>query len=269
MSICGTENSKGAKKKMIDINRLANEVDTAAYNARAIEQISAKKSLGVLDAYAVQKASVAKRLDRGEKLVGIKMGFTSRAKMVQMGVDNVIWGHLTDIMSIPDGGEIEYQNYVHPRVEPELAFMLKKPLVGKVTMLEALDAIEAVAPAMEIIDSRYRDFKFSLVDVIADNSSSSSFVVGPWSKSDVELSNLGMLLEVDGRVVEVGSTAAILGDPLRSLVEASRLMGEHDMQLEAGWIVMAGAATAAYPLSPGVHIRAEVEELGRVSFGVN
>ena len=253
---------------MTDINRLAEIVDTAAHKARSIPQISATEELPLVDAYRVQKTSVARRFSRGERLIGIKMGFTSRAKMVQMGVDDLIWGHLTDAMNIPDGGNMIFQNYVHPRVEPELAFILKRPLSGTVNMLQALSAIEAVAPAVEIIDSRYRDFKFSLADVVADNSSSSSLVVGPRHKAGVDLSNLGILLEVNGRTVDVGSTAAILGNPLRSLIEAARLMGENGMRLEAGWTVLAGAATAAYPLAPGMYVRAEIEKLGRVSFSV-
>ena len=253
---------------MIDIDGLAEFVDTAASQAYSIPQISATQQLSLADAYAVQKKSVARRFDRGEILVGIKMGFTSRAKMLQMSVDELIWGHLTDAMNVPDGDIIELNNYVHPRVEPELALVLKKPLTGSVTMLEVQDAIGAVAPAMEIIDSRYRNFKFSLADVIADNSSSSSFVIGPWNESNTDLSNLGMLLEIDNRVVEIGSTSAILGHPLRSLVEAARLMGNHGLRLEADWIVLVGAATAACPLSPGVHVCAEVEKLGKVSFSV-
>lgn len=253
---------------MLDINRLAEIVDSAAHNAYSIAQLSNTDALSLADAYEVQKASVGKRLNRGENLIGIKMGFTSRAKMVQMGVDDMIWGHLTDAMNIPDGRDIALEKYVHPRVEPELGIRLKKPLAGNVSMLEAINAIEAVAPAMEVIDSRYQDFKFSLSDVVADNSSSSGFVVGPWCEDVLDLSNLGMILEVDGRTVEVGSSAAILGSPLRSLVEAARLMGEHGMQLQAGWTVLVGAATAAFPLSSGNHIRAEVEKLGSVSFSV-
>ena len=103
------------------------------------------------------------------------MGFTSRAKMVQMGVDDMIWGRLTNSMLVEDGGEIDISNYVHPRVEPEIAYLLKAPLSGPLSTAEAWNAVEAVAPAMEIIDSRYENFKFTVEDVVADNSSSSGF----------------------------------------------------------------------------------------------
>ena len=121
---------------------------------------------------------------------------------------------------------------------------------------------------MEIIDSRYRDFKFTLSDVVADNSSSSGFVLGPWARADQDLGNLGMVMEVDGRPVQIGSSAAILGHPLRSLVAAARLVARAHGTLEAGWIVLAGAATAAHPLSVGQHVRATVQKLGSVAIHV-
>ena len=205
-----------------------------------------KRQYSLDDAYDIQAASIQRRLDRGEKRNGMKMGFTSRAKMVQMGLNDMIWGRLTDQMMVEDGDTISIKNYVHPRVEPEIAFLLKRPLSYPCTSAEeALSAVDGVATAMEIIDSRYRNFKFSLEDVVADNASSSSFVVGPWCPPDSSLDNLGMVLEFNGRPVQIGSSAAILGHPVRSLVAAARLTAQSNERLEAGWIIMAGGATAA------------------------
>ncbi len=253
---------------MTDIQQLAGTVDSAAREARAIAQLSAQSSFTLDDAYAIQKASIGLRLARGERRVGLKMGFTSRAKALQMGVSDLIWGRLTDRMIIEDGGSIDFARYVHPRVEPEIAFLLKAPLAGVVTPAQALSAVEAIAPAMELIDSRYENFKFSLVDVVADNSSSSGFVVGPWHRPDVDFSNLGMVLSFDGRPVQIGSSAAILGHPLRSLVAAARMAADGGERLEAGWIIMAGGATAAEALRPSLFVEAEVQHLGRVAFSV-
>lgn len=253
---------------MTDIQKLAGTVDEAARTARAIAQLSTESKLSLDEAYAVQKASVGLRLARGERRVGLKMGFTSRAKAVQMGVHDLIWGRLTDRMIIEDGGSIDFASYVHPRVEPEIAFLLKAPLEGIVTPAQALTAVEAIAPAMELIDSRYENFKFSLEDVVADNSSSSGFVVGPWHRPDIDFSNLGMVLSFDGRPVQIGSSAAILGHPLRSLVAAARMAARGGERLEAGWIIMAGGATAAEALRPGLFVEAEVQYLGRVAFSV-
>ncbi len=251
---------------MVDVSALAERLDGAALGPAATPQLV--EPLGLEEAYAVQAALLARRYNRGERRVGIKMGFTSRAKMVQMGIDEMIWGRLTDAMLVEDGGTIAFDRYVHPRVEPEVAFLLKAPLPAKVTAPAALAAVEAVAPALEIIDSRYKDFRFSLTDVVADNSSSSSFVLGPWASPSIDVSNLGMILSIDGSPRQIGSTAAILGHPIRSLVAAARLAAQAGEPLEAGEVVMAGGATAAAALRPGAHVRLEAQKLGRVEFNV-
>ena len=248
------------------IDSLAERVDDAAHKARAIAQFGDQEALTAAEAYAVQAASIARRLARGERRTGMKMGFTSRAKMAQMGLSDLIWGRLTSDMLIEEGSTLDLAKYVHPRVEPELCFLLGKPLEGQVTPMQALAAVEAVAPALELIDSRYLDFKFSLPDVVADNASSSGIVVGCWHRPDVDLSNLGLLMSFDGRAVEVGSTAALLGHPIRSLVAAARLAAEHGERLEAGSLVMAGGATAAAALKPGIAVRCEMQHLGSVGF---
>jgi 2-oxo-3-hexenedioate decarboxylase len=171
-------------------------------------------------------------------------------------------------MLVDDGAAIDFAHYVHPRVEPEIAFLLKHPLAGRVTMPEALGAVEAVCAALEIIDSRYENFKFSLTDVVADNSSASGYVLGPWADPHTDVANLGMVLEIDGRPVQIGSSAAILDHPLRSLVAAARLAAEAGETLEAGWIVMAGGATAAEALAPGSRVRLSVDRLGDTGFTV-
>lgn len=253
---------------MSDLGKMAEIVDDAARLATEIPQLTTLQDLSVDDAYAIQALSLARRYARGERRVGMKMGLTSRAKMAQVGVDEMVWGRLTDAMQVEEGGSITLSRYVHPRVEPEVAFLLKAPLSGRVSMTQAMAAVEAVAPAMEIIDSRYKDFKFVLADVVADNSSSSGFIVGPWCKPDLDVGNLGLVMSVDGRPVQVGSTAAILGHPLRSLVAAARLVAQWGERLEAGWIVLAGGATAAHPLAAGMTVRTEMQSLGSVSFRV-
>ncbi len=253
---------------MKDLAIAAVTVDEAARTATAIPQFGGDSSLSVDEAYAVQALSVGRRLERGEKQVGIKMGLTSRAKMQQVGVDEVIWGRLTDAMRVEEGGTVSMADYVHPRVEPEIAFLMGAPLAGEVTALEAMAAVEAVAPALEIIDSRYENFQFALGDVIADNSSSSSFVVGEWRTPESDIANLGIVLEADGRPVQIGSSAAILGNPVRSLVAAARMVARLGGRLEPGWIVLAGGATAAHPLAAGMVVRSVTQNLGSVGFKV-
>ncbi|MEV4715305.1 fumarylacetoacetate hydrolase family protein [Micromonospora sp. NPDC049374] len=248
-----------------DIAGIAETLGTAADTATATAQLAAETGLDVDAAYAVQTALVQRRLARGERLVGLKMGLTSKAKMAQVGVDEVIWGRLTDVMRVPDGGTVDVAEFIHPRVEPEVAFLLDRlPEAGE-PVGDFTDAVRAVAPAIELIDSRYANFTFSLPDVIADNTSAGAFVIGPWSPVPDGLENLGVLLEIDGRVAQVGSTAAILGDPRRALDEGIRLAGRHGVRLREGWVFLAGAATAAVPLRAGAHVRAVVEKLGTAS----
>jgi len=209
---------------MADLQALAERLDDAQRLARATPQLEDR--ISIAEAYEVQRSLLQRRYARGERRLGIKMGFTSRAKMVQMGVHDMIWGRLTEGMIVEDGGPISMQRYVHPRVEPEIAFLLKAPLCGVVTPLQALSAVEAVAPAMEIIDSRFENFKFSHIDVVADNSSSSGFVTGAWHKPDIDFSNLGLVMSFNGVARQIGTTAAILGHPLRSLVVAARFAPE-------------------------------------------
>jgi len=253
---------------MTNFNEFARIVDEAALAGREIPQLSSQRELTVEEGYAIQALSMARRYARGERRVGVKMGLTSRAKMQQVGVNEVVWGRLTDAMRVEEGGRVSLSRYAHPRVEPELAFLMKAPLSGEVSAVEAMAAVAAVAPAMEIIDSRYKDFKFTLSDVVADNSSSSGFVIGNWVDPGIDFSNLGLVMEVDGRAVQTGSTAAILGHPVRSLVAAARMVARWGERLEPGYIVMAGGATAAHPLAAGMHVRTEFQSLGSISFSV-
>src|SRR5450830_1898049 len=250
------------------IAEYAARLDEAARTAVAINQIDPESNMSLDDAYRIQAASIARRLGRGERQVGMKMGFTSRAKMLQMGIDDLIWGRLTSGMRVEEGSTVKLSDYVHPRVEPEIAFLLKRPLAGDVTASEALAAVEAIAPALEIIDSRYQNFKFSLPDVIADNASSSGFVIGAWNAPNSDIGNLGMVMSFDGKAQHMGSSAAILGNPLRALVAAARLAAQAGEPLQAGAIVMAGAATPAEWLMPGTYVRLDVQHLGSIGFHV-
>ena len=249
---------------MIDVAAAAEVLDLAQREAQPVPQFGEGLDLGT--AYRVQNALIARRVARGERRVGMKLGFTSRAKMIQMGVDDLIWGTLTDAMLVEDGGTLDLARFIHPRVEPEIVFLLGKQLSGSVSLEEAASAIDAVAPAMEIIDSRYANFKFSLADVVADNSSSAGLVIGAWQHGFGALNHMPMRLLFDDAIVQSGSSEAILGNPLEALVEAARLAGQHGAALMPGDIVLAGAATAAEALKPGLHVRVEADGLGSATF---
>lgn len=250
---------------MPPLQPFAQQLDQAALNAQAIAQF-APHSFSLTQAYQIQQLSIQCRQSRGDTITGIKLGFTSRAKMLQMGVDSLIWGWLTRSMVEEEGASLHLPRYIHPRVEPEVCFLTSRSIDRPLTALEAIHYVEAVAPALEIIDSRYQNFKFTLEDVVADNCSSAGLVVGPWSRQFEVLRNAGVSVAFDGRMVLAGSTAAILGHPLRALVQASRLLAAGQHSLPAGSLVMAGAATAAYPLSPNTHVDCSINGLGRVEF---
>ncbi|WP_425826812.1 2-keto-4-pentenoate hydratase [Streptomyces fractus] len=253
----------------VDIETLARDLDDAALGGRTTALPTVSTDLDVPGAYAVQRAAIDRRLARGERLLGLKMGFTSRAKMVQMGVDDVIHGLLTDGMFVEDGGVLDTKSLIHPRIEPEIAFLLGRPLSGRVTPADAARAVAGVAVAYEVLDSRYEAFRFTLPDVIADNASAAAFGTGPWRDPDaLDVGNLGLIVEEDGRPIAVGSSAAILGHPLRSLTAAARLAADAGVELEPGSVVLAGAATAAVPLRPGTHVRITAAGLGRTEVTV-
>lgn len=247
---------------------LAITLDNAAKTAKAVAQISSSQAITLVDAYAIQAISIAQRCERGEKLVGLKLGFTSKAKMEQMGVHDMIWGRLTSDMQFQNGDDLPKSKFIHPRAEPEIAFLIKTDITEELTLETAPDFIEAVAGAIEIIDSRYENFKFSLEDVIADNCSSTGFVIGNWLPTNTNLSNLKIELKVDGETIETGSSDAILGNPWESVVAAARLSLQYKEPLKKGMILLAGAATSAVFVQVGQTVEAEIETLGNVKLQV-
>ncbi len=257
---------------MSDIAELADRLDRARTGRAPIVQLTAGTEVDLESAYLVQREGIALRVGRGERVVGVKLGFTSKAKAEQMGVSDVILGVMTAQTQTEDGGEIDRSRFIHPRVEPEIALLLGADLDPAAPADEQLAAVAQVAPALEIIDSRYRDFRFSLADVVADNTSAAGFVVGEWRDlatvlSDLDLADLEVTLEIDGEVAETGSTGDILGDPLRAVAAVARLASQHGVPVPAGSIILAGAATAAAPLPDraGAQVVATVAGLGSVS----
>jgi 2-oxo-3-hexenedioate decarboxylase len=247
---------------------LAKQVDEAAIQAKPIAQLSLTHEFDLDQAYEIQRLAIQRRLDRGEKLIGLKMGFTSEAKMIQMGVHDMIWGRLTDTMLIENKGIVHLSKYIHPRAEPEICFRICKDMVGEIAFEDLDQYVDGIAAAIEIIDSRFENFKFSLEDVVADNCSSTGLVIGAWQKPTRSVSDLDMTQSFNGEVVASGSSADILGDPWKSLQAATRLAAKYDEPIKAGNVVMAGAATAAVFMKSGTEIEVYVERLGEVGFTI-
>ena len=243
---------------------VAATLDQARLNCRALGPDEFSYELDVHEAYRVQHAGIALRVQRGEVPSGLKMGFTNKAKMRQMGVDSVIAGQLTQSTLVADGGVIDLSDFIHPRIELEVAFRMGADVDFTDPRCDPAEHIEAVAVAMEVIDSRFAGFGFDLGKVVADNTSAAAYIVGPWLAWDHrDLSNLAAELDVNGEPAQVSSTAAILGQPLRALSELRTLAREHGLVLRAGDTVLAGAATEAVPLVAGV-VDGRIAGLGSV-----
>lgn len=254
--------------RTVDPSELARRLDAARRERREVPPLTHDlPELSLPDAYAVQEEGLRLRQAQGERVVGLKMGLTSEAKRRQMNLDSPVYGVLTDRMHVAAGGVISLAQGIHPKIEPEIAFRTARELRGQVTRDEVLDACESVFAAMEILDSRYRDFKyFSLPDVVADNSSSSLFVLGEVEHPPraLDLTRLEMKMSVNGALVQSARSDAISGDPVLSVVQLCALLAQRGQVLPAGSIVLAGAATAAHMLQPGDRVRLDVVGLGSV-----
>ncbi|KAB1643657.1 2-keto-4-pentenoate hydratase [Gulosibacter chungangensis] len=223
--------------------------------------------------YAVQDRTLQLREARGEQLVGIKLGLTSKAKQQRMNVDTPIVGWLTNVHRITDAqlaandGRIPEDLFIHPRVEPEIFVTLKHDLEGAdVTTEDVRAAIDKVYAGLDVIDSRYQDFRFTLGDVVADNASGAGFVLGPigLNVDDLDLALEAVVVEVDGEVVDTATGAAILGHPLNAIAEGVRLLARRGRKLEAGQIVLAGAMTDAVATNVGRSITFHFTNLGSI-----
>jgi 2-oxo-3-hexenedioate decarboxylase len=249
----------------LSIPALARRLDEARRGGRAIPRLTVEHpTLTLEDAYRVQEDGLRLRTAGGERVVGYKMGLTSKAKMRQMGVDTPIMGILTDAMRVESGARFSLKGLIHPRIEPEIAFVLGRVLRGRVSAAEALAACSGVCAAMEILDSRFVDFRFELADVVADDTSACGYVLGPLVPARA-LKGLKMEIAVDGKTAQSGLSDAIYGDPAESLAELSSMLHARGKSLPAGSVVLAGAATAAIPLTAGARVETAVESLGAVS----
>ena len=254
------------------ILEIATTLHSARSQANSLKQFSASiENFERSDAYLIQDAGIKMREEDGEKVIGLKMGLTSEEKRKQMNLDAPLYGVLTDKMQIENEGEFNLDGSIHPKIEPEIAFYINKELSGDVSREEVLAATSGVCAALEILDSRYEGFKyFSMEDVISDNSSSSHFILGDTLTdfSKLNLANLDMKMSVNGEVSQAGSSKAISGDPVVSIIEQAKLLGQRGKSIPAGCFVLAGAATAAVNLEAGMKIALEVEGLAPLSIKV-
>lgn len=242
------------------VRQLFEELEAAQQQCRPIAAFSDRMAeLDLKDGYKVQSFGLESRLSRGHRLAGYKMGLTSRAKQVDVGVSEPIRGYLLADGELADGEPLARERYVHPRAEPEIAVRLGRALSGEeVSLRDVAFAVDSILFAMEILDSRFQAFKFRAPDVVADNTSAAAFVLGRPRRltedSDWLLS--GVCLRRNGEILDTGVPSAVLGHPFAAVAALARSLAREGRGLEPGQIVLTGGITASVPLMPGMVLEA-------------
>lgn len=218
-------------------------------------------------AYQVQELVIGARLRAGAKVVGRKIGITSQAVMDQVGVDQPDFGFLLDDMRFADGESIPFGRLLQPRAEVEVAFVLGADLGGDADPDALRDAVAYASPAIEVVDSRVRDWDIAITDTVADNASSGVFVLGEArvALTDFEPKEVTMTLERDGEELSSGTGAACLGDPLNALAWLARAAARYGAPLRQGDIVLSGALGPLAPIEAGQTLTATIAPLGTVT----
>ena len=258
----------------ISAQEIADTLVAAERERKGIAQFSDEHpDIPVETAFAAQKLFVRSKLDAGESFVGWKLGLTSRNKQQAMGLAAPLYGRVTSGMLLTHGEPVHLDRYIHPRVESEIAFLLGRDLTGPTTIASVLAATEVVFGAVDVLDSRYESFKFTLSDVVADNASAAGFYLGPVARRPAELpdlSLLGAVVRVDGAVAATAAGAAVMGHPAASVAYlANELAAAGEDGLKAGQLVFSGGLTAPVPVVAGGSVTFEFDQLGAIEvYGV-
>lgn len=229
--------------------------------------VSRWPELDVDDAYAIQRANIGRRVEAGASIRGHKVGLSSKAMQEMMGVHEPDYGHLLEDMFVFESSEVPMTDLIQPRVEIEVAFVLGAPLPTRgCNAADVIRATEFILPAIEIIDSRIADWKIGIVDTIADNASSGKVVLGgnPIRLVDADIRALGARLQRNGEIVETGTAAAVLGNPVNAVAWLANKVGTFGVALEAGQVVLPGSCTRAVTVTADDAVRADFDRLGHV-----
>ncbi len=250
----------------MNISELAARLSKAVADRTAIAKLTDEfPELDIPAGYRIQHVL---RAEAGP-LAGWKLGLTSRAKQAQVGVTSPIYGFLPATGALDLGEALDTNVLIQPRCEPEIVFTIGRDLAGPhVTAADVLAATSGVAVGIEVLDSRFVDYGFTIADVVADNTSASRFVIGaPVTPAGIDLRLVGVLLEHNGRVVATASGAASLGDPAAAVAWLVRRLAAEGEGLQAGQIVLSGGLTVAVPVAPGDVVVASIDRLGSVELG--
>ncbi|GAC1421152.1 MAG: 2-keto-4-pentenoate hydratase [Burkholderiaceae bacterium] len=247
----------------------AQALRTARDHRQPIPRISETYGISGLDnAYAVAAINTEARIAAGARVVGKKVGLTSKSVQAQLGVDQPDFGVLFDDMEFLDGDAVPMSRLIQPKAEAEVAFVVGRDLSGVVPSYgEFLASLAYALPALEIVDSAIADWKLTLIDTVADNASCGFYVLGnqPMTIGQVSLSELGLQLDKNGHTESVGSSAACLGHPLRAAHWLARTMAERGEGLRVGEIILSGALGPMVSVQAGDQLNARIGALGSVS----
>lgn len=247
---------------------VASALRDAEASRKPIAPLAARwPGLDVRDAYEIQRANIEHRIDAGAAIRGHKVGLSSRAMQEMMGVHEPDYGHLLDDMFVYESDRVAMRDLIQPRVEIEVAFVMGSALPMRgCNAADVIRATEFVLPAIEIIDSRIADWEIGIVDTIADNASSAKVVLGgnPVRLEDIDVRSIGAALRCNGSIVETGTSAAVLGNPVTSVAWLAETVGKFDVSIEAGHVVLPGSCTRAVPVRAGDAVRADFDRLGPV-----
>lgn len=249
--------------------QLGDELFDALSAVRTVAPLSERHpDITIEDAYRIQKRLNDRRIAAGEKVIGKKIGVTSRAVMNMLGVGQPDFGLLTDAMVYNEGEAIEAARLIQPKAEGEIAFILKRDLKGPgVTAADVLSATEGVMACFEIVDSRIRDWKIKIQDTVSDNASCGVFVLGDRvvDPRSLDLTTCGMVLEKNGEVVVTGAGAATMASPLNAVAWLANTLGALDVGLQAGEVILSGALGAMVPVQAGDNLRVSIAGIGGCS----
>lgn len=251
------------------IEQLGTELYQALVDAKTVRPLTERHpDISIEDAYQIQKQLMKLRLAAGERVIGKKIGVTSKAVMNMLGVYQPDFGYLTDGMVYNEGQVIPMSRLIQPKAEGEIAFVLKKTLKGPgISSADVLAATEGVMACFEIVDSRIHDWKIKIQDTVADNASCGVFVLGDRlvDPRDVDLNTCGMVLEKNGDIVATGAGAAALGAPANAVAWLANTLGRLGIALEAGEVVMSGSLAIMVPVAAGDNLRVTIGGIGSCS----
>ncbi|WNB91237.1 fumarylacetoacetate hydrolase family protein [Bacillus sp. NEB1478] len=251
------------------VSKLTAELLEAEQNVAPIAPLTTRyPELSVKDSYRIQLEWVDRKLEEGRVVIGKKVGLTSKAMQDMLGVNEPDYGHLLDYMKLSSGAVLSRKDFIKPKVEAEIGFILKEDLRGpNVTFVDVLMATEAVVPALEVIDSRIEDWKIRLVDTVADNGSSARAVVGEpfYDLEKIDLRTLSMALMKNQELSSTGAGAAALGHPAHAIAWLANKLADYNLSLKAGELILPGALSAAIDVDAGDEVTASFGKLGSVS----